>query len=670
MTQRDFLVLVLYRSYKYWMNSRPPQNPAHAPGNPLDIEAMKQQIVRPKKAVVTAGMPYANGPVHLGHLAGAHVPADIYARWMKMLIGAENVLYVCGTDDHGSTSELAALKAGKPVREFIDSIHETQRKTMKRYSIGLDVYTGTSSPECFPIHKENAQDFIRKLYKNGMLEKRTSRQWYDPKIERFLQDRFVTGKCPNPKCDNEAAYSEECEKCGTHYDPVELINPRSGMSDGTPVLKDTVHWWLDMWKVSEVLRTWIQSKEKKWRTGVYNEVINTVLPALSFDNIHEPKYKEMKETLPKHKSKYAAGKKVACTFETKEDLIKGKADLEANGIPSALIDGWAHRPISRDVTWGIPMPVDLDPEMAGKSLYVWPDSLIAPISFSQVALKEKGKSASLINEFWKDPETRISQFLGQDNVFFYVLMQGALWVGSQKDITKQPEAGDYQLTDVFSVFHLMVGGEKMSKSKGNFFTGDQLLDEKGYTADQVRYFLALLSLPEKSSNFDFATLDERNKFLAGPMNASFEKPISACHSKFDGVVPEGVLLEKVVTETAQTIKRYLRSMDKAEYSTLLYAVENYARQINSIFTQFKPHDDRQPEESRRNALYSSFYVLKNLMIMLYPFVPETMERLRESLRLPKDVFRVEELGTPIPAGHKIGEKQQYFPAVAGAEVSS
>jgi len=211
-----------------------------------------------------------------------------------------------------------------------------------------------------------------------------------------------------------------------------------------------------------------------------------------------------------------------------------------------------------------------------------------------------------------------------------------------------------------------VDGEKMSKSRGNFYTGDQLLDEKGYSGDQVRYFLALLSLPEKSSNFDFATFEERNKFLAGPMNAAFEKPISACHSKFGGKVPDGKLNDKVLQETTRMIQRYLKSMDKAEYSTLLYAVENYARQINSMFTQFKPHDDRFPEEQRRDALYSCFYVLKNLMIMLYPFVPSTMERLRESLNLPKDVFRVDELGTAIPGGHAIGQKQQYFPSVAGA----
>ena len=240
-------------------------------------------------------------------------------------------------------------------------------------------------------------------------------------------------------------------------------------------------------------------------------------------------------------------------------------------------------------------------------------------------------------------------------------MQGALWLGSQKDPGRLPEAGDFQLTDIYGCFHLMVNGEKMSKSTGNWIIADQLLDEKGYSADQIRYFLALLSLPEKSSNFDFATLDERNRFLAGPMNAAFEKPISACHSKFEGRIPEGVLNEKVATETARMVQKYLRSMERAEYSTLLYLIENYARQINSLFTQFKPHDDRQPLESRSNALYSCFYVLKTLMIMLYPFVPEKMNRLRESLNLGPEVFTVDELGRPMAAGHLIGQKQGYFP---------
>lgn len=634
---------------------------------PPDIETLKRTIKRPSKAVVTAGMPYANGPVHLGHLAGAHVPADIYARWLRMLIGAENVLFVCGTDDHGSTSELAALQAGVSIETFIDSIHNKQQETLRRYNVSLDVYSGTSRSDCFPIHKAISQDFLRKMYHNGLLEKRTTQQWYDPKLKRFLQDRFVKGQCPNPKCDNDSAYSDECDKCGSQHAPSELKSPRSALSDATPELRPTAHLWLNMWKVSDALREWVQSKEKTWRSAVYLEVINTVLPSLRFNNTHEADYKVIKETLPKHKSKYAAGKKIMLQCESKADLEKTRDILDKKGFETELVDGWAHRAISRDVSWGIPIPSDLDPDLAGKTLYVWPDSLIAPISFSKVALKQKNRSPEESDKFWRDPDARIYQFLGQDNVFFYTLMQGAMWLGTQDDPQKLPQKGDYQLTDVFSVFHLMVDGEKMSKSRGNFYTGDQLLDEKNFTADQLRYFVALLSLPEKSSNFDFGMLAERNKFLAGPMNAAFEKPISACHSKFDGRIPAGNLNPKVLEESTKMIQRYLRSMERAEYATLLYAIENYARVINSMFTQFKPHDDRFPETERRDALFSCFFVLKNIMIMLYPFVPETMDRVRQSLNLAPDIFRVDELGIPIAAGHSISQKQEFFPAADDAK---
>jgi methionyl-tRNA synthetase len=633
-----------------------PMNKPFTP--PANVKEVLERLSRPKTAVITGGMPYANGPLHLGHLAGAMVPPDIMARYMRMLIGKENVLFVSGNDDHGSTSEVAAIKAGMPVREFIDMIHDKQVQTTNRYGISYDIFSGTSQPDCFPIHAETSQDFMKKLWKNGLLEKKITKQWFDPKLNRFLQDRNVTGKCPNPTCTNETAYSDECEVCGTQYDPSQLINPKSSLSDAAPVLKDTAHLWLDMWKVSDQLTEWIKSKQNKWRKGVFNEVFETVQPAFQFDNTHEPAFKEMRATLPKHKSRYAPGKKVVVQFENKADFNVGLTMMTDAGIPSELLDGWARRSITRDVTWGIAVPEEIDPEMKGKTLYVWPDSLIAPISFTKVALKKQGRDAKEWERFWKDPEARIFQFLGQDNVYFYVLMQGAMWIGVNDN---------YTMTDVYSVFHLMVNGEKMSKSRGNFYSGDQLTEEMGYDPDQIRYFLSTLGLADKQSNFDFETFKERNKFLAGPMNAAIEKPISAVHSRFDGKVPDGKLLEKAEKETMKIVQLYVKNMEKGDHITLLGQIENYARLINSFFVQYKPHDDRAELQGRMDGLYSSFYVLKNLMIMLYPFVPQTMERVRVSLNLPESVFNLGELGTGIDSGHAIGEKGLYFPSVEGLE---
>jgi methionyl-tRNA synthetase len=628
---------------------------------PQNVAEVLARLNPPKTAVVTGGMPYANGPIHLGHMAGAIVPPDIMARYLRMWIGRDNVLFVSGNDDHGSTSEVAAIKAGKPIREFIDTIHDQQVATTERYGISYDIFSGTSRPDCYPTHVATSQEFMTKLWKNGMLEKKITKQWFDPKLNRFLQDRNVTGKCPNTNCTNETAYSDECDVCGTQYDPSKLVNPKSSLSDASPELRDTAHLWLDMWKVSDPLTEWIKSKQNKWRKCVFNEVFETVQPAVQFDNTHEPAFKELRPTLPKHKSRYAPGKKVVVQFENLTDFTAGRQLLTDNKIPTEIMNGWAFRSITRDVSWGIPVPESIDPEMKGKTLYVWPDSLIAPISFTKVALEKRGRPAEEYKRFWKDPEARIFQFLGQDNVYFYVLMQGAMWLGVKDNLS---------MTDVYSVFHLMVNGEKMSKSRGNFYSADQLTEEMGFDPDQLRYFLSTLGLSDKPSNFDFETLKERNKFLAGPMNAAIEKPIAAVHSKFEGKVPAGKLLEKAEKETLKLVQLYVKNMEKADYITLLGQIENYARLINSFFVQYKPHDDRADLTGRQDALYTCFYVLKNLMIMLHPFVPQTMERVRVSLNLPADVFKLSELGTPIPAGHVIGQKQQYFPAVEGSESTS
>jgi len=631
-----------------------------------DVPSILARIDRPSRAVVTAGMPYANGPLHLGHLAGAQVPADIHARWLGLLIGRDNVLYVCGTDDHGSTSEFMALREGKPIEQVIGEIHELQHDTLRRYGIGLDVYSGTSQPDLLPRHTALCHAMLRKMFANGMLEKRTSRQWYDPKVERFLPDRLVRGTCPNPKCNSDDAYADECTVCGHQHQPDELVSPRSMVSDAAPELRDTVHLWLDMGKVAGQLREWVGSKRKSWRPVVFQQAYETLTPSLRFAREREEQYKQLTGELPKHTRKYAAGGQVLLQVDSEADLERAAAVLAEHGIDSEIADEWAHRAITRDIPWGIPMP-DLDPDIAGKTLYVWPDSLIAPIAFCQLALERKGREPVEADAYWRDPNARVYQFIGQDNVFFYVLMQGAMWLGSQDRIDRMPAAGDLQMTDVIGCFHLQVGGEKMSKSRGNFLTGRQLLDDKGYDPEQIRYYLAMLGLSEKPSSFDFAELDERNAFLAGRMNAAFERPISAAHSKFDGKVPDGVLVEKVEADTARMVQRYVGAMQQAKYPNMLYELENYGRKINGLFNKYKPHDDRHPEEGRRNALYSSFYMLKSLMIMLQPFVPATMERLRQSLRLPEDVFRIDELGTPIPAGHEVGEIQPFFPPVAQPE---
>ena len=626
-----------------------------------DIPTILGRLKRPQRAIVTAGMPYANGPVHIGHMAGAHVPADIYARWMGLLIGRDNVLFVCGTDDHGSNSEVAAKKDGITTKEFIEKIHQSQTATMKRYSIGLDAYSGTSREGNYEHHKEYCQQILRQLHKNGFLQKKGSEQWFDPKLSMFLPDRFVQGTCP--KCNAPGAYSEECDTCGATYEPKELKNPKSTVSDGVPQLRPTDHLYLDMWQPTDLMIEWLESKKRTWRKPIISEALGRVLPGVLFSKEFEEKYKSLKEQLPPHKMRYAPGKSIGVQFESLADLEKGHQILNDAGILNQADSAWAYRSITRDVNWGIPVPTDIEDGMEKKTLYCWPESLVAPIGFTRVALKNKNQDPEKWKDYWLDPQANVYQFLGIDNVFFYVIMQAAMWYGSQADTSRQPIKGELQLTDIFSSYHLHVNGEKMSKSKGNFYSADQLVEQFGFTPDQVRYYLSILSLSEKSSNFDIEEVKKRNEFLAGPMNAAFEKPISACHSKFGGKIPAGKLIGKVEKETFKVIQQYTNFMQKAEYPKAIFALENYARLINGLFSQYKPHDDRHPEESRRDALYSSFYILRNLLIMLSPFVPETMEKLRKSLHLPESIYSIDQLGGNFPENHAIGEQVEYFPPI-------
>jgi methionyl-tRNA synthetase len=630
----------------------------------MNLQAILDRLERPKKAVVTAGMPYANGALHLGHLAGAQLPADIHARWMGMVIGRENVLFVCGTDDHGSTSELMAMREGRPVSEVISEIHGAQSEVLSRYNIDLDLYSGTSRPETISRHTARCQEMLNKLYNNEVLSKRTSEHWYDPEVDRFLPDRLVRGVCP--QCDDDRAYSDECDACGAKYDASDLLSPRSAVSSSTPELRASAHLWLDMWRPSHLIQAWVEQKGKAWRPIVSRPILDEIAPSLRFSRTLEERYKTFSKSLPKHKRKYGKQQMMLLQFKSKADMSQAREQLSVEGIEAEVVDGWAYRSISRDIPWGIPVPA-LDDELKDKTLYVWPDSLIAPIAFSEAALEARGEDPARYVDYWCDPEAKIYQFLGQDNVFFYVLMQTAMWIGSQEDMNRLPVAGELQLNEVFGCFHLSINGAKMSKSTGNFYTGAQLLDELEYDPDQIRYFLALQGLGEKPSDFDFEMLNARNAFLAGRMNAAFERPISATHSKFGGVVPEGKLIDKVELDTTRMVQRYLKAMTQANYPNMLYELENYARKINTLFNKYKPHDDRQPEDQRRDALLSAYYLLKNLMIMLYPFVPETMDRLRLSLNLPPEVFSVDQLGTGIESGHEISEMGHYFPAVDEGE---
>ena len=630
-------------------------------------EALYQDILaklsRPTKVVVTAGMPYVNGELHLGHLAGVFVPADIYARWWRMVVGRENVVFVSGSDDHGVEALGAFEKSGKPLAAFISSVRSTHQNTLASYAISLDVYASTSDPKDLPDHTQYCHEFLQALNRKDQLSVRSTEQYYDTQRQCFLPDRWVRGTCP--VCGYGDAYSQECPHCGAYYESTELGEPRSALSGTTPELRSTRHLWWDMFPQAPLLWQHIQSSRSLFPKAVYQQLCGDMAPALNLGESFEESAALLKQNQLSYKKMNQKGGGVRLQFSSFEDLKRACELLEAEGVVCEVHKSWARRFLSRDTFWGVSLPEGLGlslEERKQKSFYVWPDSLIAPLSFTKRALRSRGEEEELYLDYWGRSTSERHQFIGVDNLYFYGLMQSALWQASWQG--DEPEEGEWQMSRIHSRFHLQVEGEKMSKSRGNFYTADELLQDRGYSSDQIRYFLATLSLRDKPSNLEFSTLERRNNFLAGPLNAAFEKPLAAAHSKFGGRVPEGQLLDKVRVATEKVMRQYVKFMPQAQYPQFLGAVENYARIINSIFHSHKPHDDRHALEERKDGLYSSFYILKNLLIWLYPFAPDTMERLRKSLGLGPEVYTIDELATGIRPGHKIGVQERFFPSLS------
>ena len=627
-----------------------------------------------KRVVITAGMPYSNGPIHLGHLAGAFVPADIYARWWRMVVGAENVVFVSGSDDHGVTSFLRCQKEGESLRDYIAGIRSDHQTTFKMYDISLDKYGSTSNPTHLKEHTKLCQRFVQGLHNQKLISTRLTKQWFDQDLQLFLPDRLVEGTCP--RCGASGAHSQECDRCGAQYSPTELINPVSTLSGKSPVLKETQHLWFDMFPLASTLHQYLGQKGRKFlQKPVLSEIMGDIAPALSFHrhssdgsgnpaNDNHDIYQKLAASLGKHKKRFGS-QDITLQFASYESLEEALSHLQTAGIEATKQNSWAQRAISRDISWGVKLPKGVgltDSQLAQKTLYVWPESLIAPLSFTDQVLKLRASSATY-KDYWHSADAERHQFIGIDNIYFYGVMQSAMWLAQRRNpLNHKAQEGELQLSNIHTYFHLQVDGEKMSKSRGNFYSAAEMIHSYPYSSDQIRYFMAFLSLREKPCNFDFAFLAKRNDFLSGPLNAAFEKPLSAARKKFGGKVPEGRLLPKVVKETEKVLHSFVRWMPQARYPQFLLSVENYARLVNSLFATHKPHDDRYPLKEREDALYSCFFILKNLVIFLHPFAPKAMEELRKSLNLSKDVYALSKLATGISGGHTIEDTpRQYFP---------
>lgn len=543
-----------------------------------------------KRTLITTALPYANGPVHIGHLAGVYVPADIYARYLRLR--GQDVVMVGGSDEHGVPITIKARREGVTPQDIVDRYHKIIKDSFEELGISFDVYSRTTSE----THSATASEFFRRLYDNGQFVEQTSRQLYDPEAKQFLADRYVTGKCPH--CGNERAYGDQCEACGTSLSPDELIDPKSAITGAVPELRDTHHWYLPLDRWEERLREWILDGHKEWKTNVYGQ-------------------------------------------------CKSWLDL-----------GLKPRAVSRDLDWGIPVPVE---GAEGKVLYVWFDAPIGYISNTKELLPDSWE------KWWKDPETRLVHFIGKDNIVFHCIVFPAMLKAE----------GSYILPDnVPSNEFLNLEGDKISTSRNwAVWLHEYLADFPG-KQDVLRYVLTANAPETKDNDFTWKDFQARNNNELVAVYGNFvNRALQLTKKYFDGVVPAA---GELTDYDRETLKEF--SDVKAEVEKLLDVFKfrdaqkeamNLARIGNKYLADTEPWKIAKTDMDRvATILNISLQLVANLAIAFEPFLPFSSEKLRNMLNM--ESFDWATLGSTdlLSAGHQLGTPELLFEKIEDSVIEA
>ena len=506
-----------------------------------------------KRTLVTTALPYANGPVHIGHLAGVYVPADIYTRYLRLK--GEDVIMIGGSDEHGVPITIKARKEGVTPQEIVDRYHGIIKKSFEEFGISFDIYSRTTSE----IHRKTASDFFRTLYDKGVFIEKTSEQYYDTEAGQFLADRYITGTCPH--CKNEHAYGDQCEACGTSLNATDLINPKSTISGSAPVLRETKHWYLPLDKYEGFLREWILEGHKEWKTNVYGQ-------------------------------------------------CKSWLDM-----------GLQPRAVSRDLDWGIPVPVD---GAEGKVLYVWFDAPIGYISNTKELLPDKWEL------YWKDSETKLVHFIGKDNIVFHCIVFP----------TMLKAEGSYILPEnVPANEFLNLEGDKISTSRNWAVWLHEYLRDFPGKQDVLRYVLTANAPETKDNDFTWRDFQARNNNELVAIFGNFiNRSIVLTHKYFEGRVPQrGELTDydKSVLEEFKSIKNELEGyLDTYRFRDALREAMNLARIGNKYLADTEPWKLAKTDMGRvATILNIALQVSANLAIVFEPFLPFSAAKLRKLLNM-------------------------------------
>lgn len=539
-----------------------------------------------KRTTVTAALPYANGGVHIGHLAGVYVPADIYVRYLRLK--KEDVIFIGGSDEHGVPITIRARKEGVTPQDVVDRYHSLIKKSFEEFGISFDIYSRTTSE----IHHKLASDFFKKLYEEGKLLEQETEQYYDEEAHQFLADRYITGECPH--CHHEGAYGDQCEHCGSDLSPMELINPKSAVSGSKPVIKKTKNWYLPLNDYQTWLKKWILEGHQEWRSNVYGQ-------------------------------------------------CKSWLDLDLQ--PRAM---------TRDLDWGIPVPIE---GAEGKVLYVWFDAPIGYISNTKELCESNPERWGSWEKWWKDQDTRLVHFIGKDNIVFHCLIFP----------TMLKAHGDYILPDnVPANEFLNLEDDKISTTRNwAVWLHEYLVDLPG-KQDVLRYVLTANAPETKDNNFTWKDFQERNNSELVAIYGNFvNRALQLTKKYFGGVVPPcGELLnvDKQALDEFKDVKNKVEGyLDAFKFREAQKEAMNLARIGNKYMTECEPWKVWKTDPERvKTVLYISLQLVANLAIAFEPFLPFSSEKLRRLIQMDTCDWNLLGNHDLLKAGHQLAEPELLF----------
>jgi methionyl-tRNA synthetase len=617
----------------------------------------------PKRAVVTCGMPYGNKQLHFGHIGGVFIHADVFARFLRDRIGPENVIFVSGTDCYGSPIveyHRNKVNSGEYVgdlQSFVQENHQHQSKTLQDYHIDIDLFASSAFNRSGEIHKEFSSLFYNTLKENGHLHNLSSLQFYDVKLDCFLNGRQVIGQCPIQDCQSERGYADECS-LGHQYMPKELRNPKSSLSGASPELRSIDNWYIDLAAFSTELNEWVGTIEsnRRHRKFVVSSIKEFFLPPI----VHVvKKFSEeldaISTQLPSHTQIEGKGKSLQLHFSNLSDREKACSLLSSQGIQFRTGKTLVPFRLTGNIEWGIPVPNSPD-----LTFWVWPESLWAPISFTATHLEATGQDKEDWKKWWCSSDSKVFQFIGEDNVYFYGPAEMALLYGMQgKEFTSNPNDGQFQTPELIVNKHLLFLNTKASSSgKVKPPLAHELLEH--YTAEQLRAHFISLGLGMK--NISFAPKPFNPK--TGPKDADpalkeaqlfsniYNRVARNCfytaQKFYSNKIPIGIVSPDVIEDAKRTILGYERAMESKTFHQAFGAVDKFIRKANKQWSSStKGIDWNDPGNEIEQPLIDAFHMLRVATVLMHPIAPIGTEKILYHLNLNDDFWDWTHIFEPI-----------------------